>query len=405
LTGNEFRYPLALFMSRQSQIALIKYGGFSHINTSVEVQLRRIYPECHLKVIDVKDLLSKSPFMLLAGGVSALRWNSVMKLLRRRDPCDSIIQTPMVFRWLRHMIRKELSNGEYLFSLQTQSLWDGSKFGIPHFVYTDHTELANLHYRAFDQNKLMGDFWIMLEREIYGNATRVFTMSEHVTRSLSRDYGVPETQIECVYAGSNSNILALGRIPRRESRSASVILFVGVEWERKGGADLVAAFQRLKLKYSEVVLKIVGCSPRLTISGCVVVGKVSLEDMPAHYAEASIFCLPSRVEPFGIAFVEAMHAGLPIVGTDLGAVKDMIRNGVNGYRVPVGDVDSIYEALDCLLDAPEQRLIEMGATSRKIARKYYTWEAVGDRLKKAIDIAISGTQNQSQLKSGIRAMA
>ena len=48
----------------------------------------------------------------------------------------------------------------------------------------------------------------------------------------------------------------------------------------------------------------------------------------------------------------------------------MVRNGVNGYRVPVGDVDSIYEALDCLLDAPEQRLIEMGASSRRIARKY-----------------------------------
>lgn len=382
-------------MSRQSQIALIKYGGFSHINSSVEVQLRRIYPECFLKVIDVKELLRKRPLMLLAGGMSALRWNSAMKLLRRCDPCDSIVQTPMVFRWLRHMIRKELSSEAYLFSLQTQSLWDGFNYGIPHFVYTDHTELANMSYPAFDRYKLMGDFWIKLEREIYGNATRVFTMSEHVTRSLSTDYGVPETRIECVYAGSNSNILALGKIPRTGSRSVPVILFVGVEWERKGGADLVAAFERLRLKHTEVVLKIVGCNPRLTVSGCVVVGKVSLEEMPAYYAEASIFCLPTKVEPFGIAFVEAMHAGLPIVGTDLGAVKDMVRNGENGYRVPVGDVDSIYQSLDCLLEAPEQRLIEMGATSRRIAREFYTWEAVGNRLKKAIDIAIAGTPKDS----------
>jgi len=384
-------------MSRQSQIALIKYGGFSHINSSVEVQLRRIYPECLLKVIDVKELLRKRPLMLLAGGISAIRWNGAMKLLRRCDPSDSIVQTPMVFRWLRHMIRKELSSGAYLFSLQTQSLWDGSTYGIPHFVYTDHTELANMSYPAFDRYKLMGDFWIKLEREIYGNATRVFTMSEHVTRSLSTDYGVPDTRTECVYAGSNSNILALGRIPRRESVSAPVILFVGVEWERKGGADLVAAFERLKLKYSEVVLKIVGCSPRLTISGCEVVGKVSLEEMPAHYAEASIFCLPTRVEPFGIAFVEAMHAGLPIVGPDLGAVKDMVRNGENGYRVPPGDVDSIYQALDCLLEAPAQRIIEMGAASRRIAREFYTWEAVGNRLKKAIDTAIAGTPKVSMV--------
>ena len=382
-------------MSRQSQIALIKCGEFSHINSSVEVQLRRIYPDCLLKIIDVKELLRKSPLMLLAGGVSALRWNSAMNLLRRCDPSDSIVQTPMIFRWLRHMIRKELSSGVYLFSFQTQSLWDGSNCGIPHFVYTDHTELANICYPTFDRHKLMGDFWIKLEREIYGNATRIFTMSEHVTRSLSTDYDVPKSQIECVYAGSNSNILALGKIPRRESRLAPVILFVGVEWERKGGADLVAAFERLRLKHSDVVLKIVGCSPILRISGCVVVGKVSLEEMPAHYAEASIFCLPTTVEPFGIAFVEAMHAGLPIVGTDLGAVRDMVRNGENGYRVPVGDVDSIYQALECLLEAPEKRLIEMGAASRRIAREFYTWEAVGNRLKKAIDMAIPGTPKAS----------
>jgi starch synthase len=55
------------------------------------------------------------------------------------------------------------------------------------------------------------------------------------------------------------------------------------------------------------------------------------------YQRAHVFCLPTRFEPFGIAFVEAMHFGLPCVGTATDAVPEIVADGETGYLVPVDD--------------------------------------------------------------------
>lgn len=376
-------------MSRAAPLAFIKSGSFSHINRAVETQLRRVFANRELHVIEIRDFITRAPLAAVRGAIGALRHDGVLRTLRRQDPWDSIIQTPFMCRWLQRKIAREIRRLGCEFSFQTQSMWDSSAEGIPNFIYTDHTHLVNFTYPAFNPSDMYGEWWTAIEGRICRNAAGVFTMSEHVTRSLVADYGVNGSRVTCVYAGSNSSVArtsAAGKLPVDPLRP--LILFVGIDWERKGGPVLIEAFRKVRERIPSARLRIVGCNPQVDIEGCEVVGRLPLEAMAAHYAAASVFCLPTRIEPFGIAFVEAMRHGLPIVGTNLGAIPDMIHNGGNGRLIPIGSPVATAEALIEILQNPAEAEV-MGRKSRQIAIERYTWDAVGDRIREAVESTLA----------------
>jgi glycosyltransferase involved in cell wall biosynthesis len=96
--------------------------------------------------------------------------------------------------------------------------------------------------------------------------------------------------------------------------------------------------------------------------------------------KSSIFCLPTKREPFGIVFIEAMMHKLPIVSNKIGALPDFVTDNENGFLVDAGDVEALAEALIKLLDNPEicKNFGEKGYS--KVANTY-TWEKVGERLR------------------------
>jgi glycosyltransferase involved in cell wall biosynthesis len=96
-----------------------------------------------------------------------------------------------------------------------------------------------------------------------------------------------------------------------------------------------------------------------------------------------VFCLPTRFEPFGIAFLEAMHWGLPCVGTDTGAVAEMIVDGDTGYAVPPDDVDALERSL-CRLLRDRQLARRMGNAGRARVLSHFTWPAVVDRMSRVL---------------------
>jgi glycosyltransferase involved in cell wall biosynthesis len=86
------------------------------------------------------------------------------------------------------------------------------------------------------------------------------------------------------------------------------------------------------------------------------VGRATRDELPRWYANADVFALTSRSETWGMALSEAAAAGLPLVATEaVGGAWDLIEEGVNGYRVPVGDATALREALGKVLAAGEWR--------------------------------------------------
>lgn len=95
-----------------------------------------------------------------------------------------------------------------------------------------------------------------------------------------------------------------------------------------------------------------GCSPDIAEAGVRVIGRVPLEEVAGYLQQASIFCLPTLREPFGIAFHEAYRYRLPVIGTRIGAIPDFIQDGETGFLVPPGESAPLAQALVRLLDDP-----------------------------------------------------
>ena len=93
-------------------------------------------------------------------------------------------------------------------------------------------------------------------------------------------------------------------------------------------------------------------------------------ELVERYHDADVFVLPSLGECFGIATVEAMAAGLPVVASDTGGTADIVADGVNGFIVTTGDLDSLTTALDRLVADPEL-CRSMGSRSAELAQERF----------------------------------
>jgi phosphatidylinositol alpha-mannosyltransferase len=179
------------------------------------------------------------------------------------------------------------------------------------------------------------------------------------------------------------------------------ILFVGRLEPRKGLEYLVRAFLRLKPAVPRLRLLVVGrddrgqqdkamamVPPRLR-PDLVFVGSVPQADLPSYYASADVFCAPSLGgESFGIVLAEAMAVGLPVVCSDIGGYRDVVRDGADGLLVPPRDPEALAEALAGLLDNPA-RLAAMGEAAAAAARRY-AWEVVAGEVAEVYRTTLDG---------------
>ncbi|HXW01002.1 MAG TPA: glycosyltransferase family 4 protein, partial [Anaerolineae bacterium] len=207
-----------------------------------------------------------------------------------------------------------------------------------------------------------------------------------ITRSLLEQYDCPPERVVCVYAGSNVETSRADKLDN-QGYSNKNILFVGLDWERKGGPVLVEAFRKVLEIDPEASLTIVGCTPQVELPNCKVVGRVSLQEVGAYYRQASVFCLPTILEPFGIVFVEALSYRLPIVATDVGAIPDFVINGVNGYLVRPAQVEPLAECLIELIGNPD-KCRTFGECGWVIATERYTWDKVGEKMRENISAVL-----------------
>jgi glycosyltransferase involved in cell wall biosynthesis len=106
-----------------------------------------------------------------------------------------------------------------------------------------------------------------------------------------------------------------------------------------------------------------------------------LAEVARHYERASVFCLPTVREPFGIVFIEAMFNRLPIVTNNMGAAPYLV-TPKNGYIIE-NNADDYCKALVSLLNDPA-KCEDFGNESLRIAQGAYTWKNVGNQMARYI---------------------
>jgi glycosyltransferase involved in cell wall biosynthesis len=367
-------------MNQIQKAAFIKWGSFSHINSSVLEILTTNFPDFQIEVIDISEVLDKNDPLIL---YHCLREYGVDLLTGKKTIEGSLLRTPYAFNKVKQAILKKLVNLNYAFTFQTQSIFDFSLPGIPHFTYTDHTHLASLKYPEFNHERLMSKRWIMCETKIYHNATLNFTMCSNISQSMIEDYSCNSNNVSCVYCGAN--VQAKEEEIFDEKRfSNKNILFVGVDWQRKGGPVLIDAFRKVLETYPDATLTIVGCTPKLDLPNCNIVGRIPPSDLKKYFEQASVFCLPTNIEPFGVVFLEAMSYKLPIIAKNIGAIPDFVFEGKNGYKLEPNNPQQLAQKLIELIGSPDRCKI-FGEYGHKIFWDRYTWKKTGIRIRKKIE--------------------
>jgi glycosyltransferase involved in cell wall biosynthesis len=226
-----------------------------------------------------------------------------------------------------------------------------------------------------------------IERRNARSAPLVVTTSDYCRRKIGEHYGVPAAKVRIVPEGIDLPAwrARLGS-PGGPARDDATILCVARQYPRKHVADLLRAFAALRPRFPRARLAIVGDGPEhgplrelaaqlgLGPAAQLLGGLPDDGEVIDWYRRSAIFCLPSVQEGFGIVFLEAMAAGLPIVATTAAAIPEVVPHGRAGTLVPPGDVPALTAALAELLARPDLRAA-YGAFGRQHVERY-AWDNV-----------------------------
>lgn len=109
-------------------------------------------------------------------------------------------------------------------------------------------------------------------------------------------------------------------------------------------------------------------------------GRVDNQDIPKLLAQADLFVRPSRKEGFGVSFIEAMAAGVPVIATPVGGIPDFITHKQTGLLVPPDDPQALAEAIESLCaDTNLQQLLTTNAFH--LIQKNYTWDNIVSQVE------------------------
>jgi glycosyltransferase involved in cell wall biosynthesis len=210
----------------------------------------------------------------------------------------------------------------------------------------------------------------MLAKDMLTSAAVVQAWSRWAKESAVVDYGVPPDRVVVNPPGVDLELWRRrSERPSGEDRALRV-LFVGGDFKRKGGDVLLEWYRTWQGPKAE--LHVVTKEPIAKSAGVFVYDDIRPNDgrLIELLHTSDLFVLPSLGECFGIATVEAMAAGLPVIASDVGGTADIIEPGRNGFIVPANDVASLGKAIGEILGDAGKRA-SMATESRRMAEERF----------------------------------
>ncbi len=261
-------------------------------------------------------------------------------------------------------------------------------FAGPSYCYLDATvqqvrDAGGWEFQHFSD--AFADAVQAYQQAVFDRCTCVFTFSEWAAASVMNDYGIEPDRVMAVGGGSNFSQPPLPHAAYDEQR----ILFVGKDFDRKGGPLIVDAFRRVRDALPDAKLVIAGCDPGLDEAGIETIGFVGKnttdgeQQLLALYRDASVMCLMSTFEPFGLVIIEAGLSGVPCITPDRFAFPETVVDGKTGRRLASYHSDELADVLIELLRNP-RTLETMGAAAQDYMRGRFEWDSVAERVSARI---------------------
>jgi glycosyltransferase involved in cell wall biosynthesis len=185
-----------------------------------------------------------------------------------------------------------------------------------------------------------------------------------------------------------SIIAEIKRTKVKDKNTSEILFLGGTDTIRKGLPELLLTVPYLISRFPNIRLRLVAVPEKQVhdfLSNeyrdhCLIDGWIVGRDKFERFANADIFVLPTHAEGMPMAILEAMAAGLPIVASKVGAIPDMVRNGIEGLLIPPKDIKSLVKAISYLLESNIHRE-QMGKLAAERVQKEYDFSIGVERIR------------------------
>jgi len=235
-----------------------------------------------------------------------------------------------------------------------------------------HTDFLSPYFRIYIKNRIR----ILISKFIIPRADGIRVVSERIKTSLISRFNISESRIYKLPILIDVKKYQNAKVKidlRQIYKNYDFIILMAGRLSKEKNIDLaMRAMQIVAKKYPKSLLLVVGEGPRKTylehlMRHLGIVNNVKFEewsnDLTSYYKSADLFLLTSNYEGYCLSIVEAMAAGLPIVMTDVGIARELVKDPnldghgarINGKIVPVGDKIQLIKAIESLIQDKQLR--------------------------------------------------
>ncbi|RSK43299.1 glycosyltransferase family 4 protein [Hymenobacter perfusus] len=233
-----------------------------------------------------------------------------------------------------------------------------------------------------------------IEQRAINKASLLLFSSRWAAQSAVQDFGATRRNVLVQPFGANmAQVLPRATVLQPKRTSTCHLLFVGVEWGRKGGEIAFETLLELRQSGIDAHLTICGCVPptgfeheNLTVIPFLDKNDPQQrEQLDNLYLAADFFLLPTRAECAAIVFCEASAFGLPSFTTDTGGIAEFVEEGVNGYRLSLAARGREFAAAIKPIFEDPARYARLCASSRQLFEQRLNWDVWGYSVKRVLE--------------------
>lgn len=358
-------------------------GIYYQMARSLEKQFRTVTPLGPVK-------MNKQRLFL----VNFLNLASAIFFRRRYNTIHNKLQAKYYGREFKKIIKK--GDFDVIFAPKSSVEIAYLKTKIPIFYYSDTSfdQIKNYYSVFSNLTRFSENESELIQLKALFNSNAVIHSSKWATDHVIQHYKIDARRAFTIAMGANIDEAPDPEIlsSKLSDRSTCNLLFLGVEWERKGGP---IAFEAL------LTLIKLGLNSTLTVCGCTppegfihpnmkVIPYLDKND-PKQYDQflnlmrnSHFLILPTRAECAGIVFAEASSYGMPSITTDTGGVSAMVEDGVNGYRLHYDARGYVYAQLIKAVFEDAEKYKKLIYSSREKYANQLNWTVWGREMKNII---------------------
>jgi glycosyltransferase involved in cell wall biosynthesis len=274
---------------------------------------------------------------------------------------------------------------------------------VPAFMVTDAPWLAwKETYREFDRMPLLGPRFARLEAAAAARYTGLIFSSDWAVDEAQRLYAVPRDKLHSIPLGAiwtpDGGIDELHRAIDARPTDRVDLLFVGKDWERKGGPLALDIARELRAAGAPgVTLHIVGCTPEVAaadrdfvrLHGFLNVRVPEESDrLKSLFLTSHFLVVPTRAECFGVVFAEAQAFGLPPVARAVQALPSIVADGATGILEAPQAPAAAYTRRLLALIRDKERYRSMARAARARFEQKLTWERFAAGVVQTIEASL-----------------